>query len=429
MFEKIKAAVLWVAGPFLRRIARQKEAALASKTTLYVVGDMNAGRGSCLFVVSGGKTIALDCGGDPSNGNGAASEIAVRIVAEVAARRMKYLVISHYHFDHFGALRKIVEGCREKRIPLPAIVCTDITWSLLERYIFEDASLSSPMLMRLGFRAKPDNIRLIPNRHSVPGSAGVLVLGKKNVLYASDCWDIDLPDDLPPIDVLIMCSTGACNEYPRQDIELRIRANILALIKETLVNDDRSNVYVAMISSQLSRATWLELGVTELTGFPPIIKGRSLAENLDIVRPKVGGHRSGRAALTTGVWAQGLGHWEGASAMVRLAEGTDKQRKLKKGDLVILSASIPVWSPALTAQIKIMCQKIDSLGASVVVDTSAPESWSQLAKRIPVHTGGHGNMPEIASMIERINPKQVLPFHASPEAREKVAEYCRGRGD
>ena len=114
--------------------------------------------------------------------------------------------------------------------------------------------------------------------------------------------------------------------------------------------------------------------------------------------------------------------------MVRLSNGADRQCELKKGDLVVLSGSIPVWSPFLTEQIKTMCQRISAIGVRLVVDTSAPEDWSQFAERREVHTGGHGNMPEIVSMIQKIKPKLVLPFHASPEAREKVADYCRGRG-
>ena len=64
----------------------------------------------------------------------------------------------------------------------------------------------------------------------------------------------------------------------------------------------------------------------------------------------------------------------------------------------------------------------------MVVDTTAPKSWEEFAERKEIHAGGHGNMPEITSLIRQIQPKKVLPFHASPQARAKVAAYCLKQG-
>jgi len=63
-----------------------------------------------------------------------------------------------------------------------------------------------------------------------------------------------------------------------------------------------------------------------------------------------------------------------------------------------------------------------------VVDESAPEDWGSFAERRKVHEGGHGNFPEIANVIRKLNPKKVLPFHASLAARQKVADFCRQNG-
>lgn len=399
-------------------------------TTIDVVGSIDSGKGSCLVVRSGGMTVAIDCGGSPENGNEESKRAKEKIVAEILSARPKFLPITHFHFDHWGCLPEIVEAYRSRRLPLPSIVSTDTTWKLLERYLFEGSSMSNAMLLTLGFRGQSDRIRLIPSKHTVPGSAAVLLLGKKNILYTSDCWDIELPDDLPKIDTLILDSTGAEKSEPRRDIEGEIRQNILALAKETLERDGDADVYVTMFSTQLERAMWLENETVKMTGMYPCINGSSLMNNLDCIRPEVRWSRWSRVALTTGIWAQGQKHWDGesASALVRMANGTDRRCQLKKGDLVILSGSIPTWSPTITAQIKEMCEKIYALGVRLVVDTSAPEEWSMFAERREVHAGGHGNFPEITGLINKIRPRQVLPFHASPRAREKVAEYCQSKG-
>ena len=132
--------------------------------------------------------------------------------------------------------------------------------------------------------------------------------------------------------------------------------------------------------------------------------------------------------LTVGAWAQGEENWrwkrQGVSALVRMS--TDGE--FREGDVVIMAASIPTWSPSLTAKIKIMARRIASRGARLIVDTSAPKSWERFAERREIHAGGHGNRPDIFRLVDRIKPRRVLPIHASPRARMIVAEYCRGKG-
>ena len=435
MFWRIRSAVkarLTRVVAFVATILRPRP-----RPTLRNIGSADAGGGSCLMWCDNGLAVAIDCGASPSNKNGDSQETAERIVAEIVATRPKFLVISHFHYDHWGVLTRLVIEYRKRRIPLPAIVCTDITWKLLERYLFEDTRLSMQMLVNLGFRAQSDKVKLIPNKHSVPGSVAALLLGTKNVLYTSDFWALDLPDDLPSIDVLVIDVTGAEDMDPHEDIEMEARTNIMSLATETLKGDAGANTYVAMFSTHLERATWLEREIQALTGNLPMINGRSLVENLKAVRQDVGGYHTRRFVLTTGAWAQGQAHWDGmgSSALVRMANGTDRRCRLKPGDTVIISASIPMWSRYLPAQIREMCLKIRAFGVRVVVDISAPEKWEQLGiERRKVHSGGHGSMHEIADTINRVlsmnrgHSLKVLPFHASPEAREKVAEYCRGRG-
>ena len=424
MFEKIETCVKTVravAGSVLRFKPK-------SETTIEIVGSEESGHGSCILVHDGDITVAIDCGASPQE-NGALGSVTRKIVAALIAARPKVMVISHFHFDHWGSLSAVIKEFLRKRINPPAILATETTWKLLN--LFGGISLPTTLLKAFGVRAEQTaKIKLIPNSHSVPDSASVLLLGRKNILYTGDCWAIDLPADLPRIDVLIMDSTGAEKPNPRQDNELEIRQNIAGLIAETLENDCRANAYVAMFSTQLERAMWLESEIQRTTGFLPALMGTSLFNNLNLLRKDSKERRSNRVALTTGVWAQGEEDWlnGGVSAMVRLSRGAHTRRRLKHGDLVVLSGSIPTWSVSLTRQIKAMCQRMSSFGVRMVVDVSAPEYWSAFAERREVHAGGHGNLPEIVGLIEKIKPKQVLPFHASARAREIVAEYCRAKG-
>lgn len=386
-----------------------------SRMSVEMVGSMDSGGGTCLVLRDGRRLpIVVDCGGTPANRR--VGHTTARIMKAVVDARPRFLAVSHFHYDHCGLVANILEAMECNKIRLPTLVSTIITFALMQGRV-------GPVK----FQNKTDCIELILNKHSVPGSAGVLIQGRKTVFYSGDCYGMDLPDYFPAVDLLVMDCTGAMREAPRIDKEDQIRNNIMALISKTLSRDCYSNAYVALFSTQLERAAYLRNEVRKIAHIFPAVVGLSLFQNLNVFRNIYkGGVSRSRVALVTGVWAQGESGWlgEGASALVRISNGTHNCR-LKEGDLVILSGSIPVWSNVLTRQIESMCRRLNDCGARVVVDTTAPESWEQFAERKEVHSSGHGNMPEIAGLIENIRPKLVLPFHASPEARARVKAFCR----
>lgn len=399
-----------------------------AKAKIKVIGSMESGQGSCFVVEDGDMTVVIDCGANSTNGSVAGKCSTESVAAQIVKAKPDFMVVTHFHADH-AAFEAVINAYQKTTAQIPPIIATDETWELLQRRLFANP-LSDFMARTMGFRSSDSRIKLIPNRHSVIGSAGALVLGPKNVLYTSDFWAMDLPSDLPKVDLLIVNCTTAHKSEPRDNKEPRIRQNIMALISETLKENSRANCYVAMFSTQLERAMWMEREVCRTTGSLPVIIGTSLRTNLDAVRPDQAERRSGRVVLATGVWAHGVRGFpnEGVSALVRLANNTDRSRSLKPGDLVVLSGSIPTWHHKLPAQIEAMCRKLKTIGVRLVVDVSAPESWEQFAERKEVHAGGHGNMPEIEDLINRAKPKQVMPFHASPEARAIVARYCESKG-
>ena len=407
----------------------------ATETTLEIIGSEDSGHGSSVRLDDGETNLVLDCGTDSTNGSMAGQRGTDEVATQIVAANPDYIIVTHYHSDHYAALPAVEKAYRNARRPVPPIIATDPTWELLQGRLY-DTPLSPFIAKTMGFRGESAKVRLIPNRHSVIGSAGVLVLGRKKVLYTSDFWAITLPEDLPPIDLLIINCTCAYKTAPREDVELRIRKNVLGLIKETLDGNSHANAYVAMFSTQLDRAMWFEHEVQSMTGITPVIMGASLRNNLDAVRPGMHSHGFGRVALVTGVWAHGERRWldEGISALVRLSNGNDRYRSLKRGDLVVLSGSIPTWSPELTAQIKKMCERLAGLGVRLVVDVSAPEDWSSFAERKEVHAGGHASGPEVFDLIDQVARRskpgklQVMPFHASLETRKIVADYCTSKG-
>ena len=398
---------------------------MRSKITIKVVGSMDAGGGACLLVQDGQKRpIVFDCGASPGNRNGAVME---KIIRTIIALQPELMALTHFHYDHWGSIPRVFDEMNMRGIPYPTIVSSDMSFELLRQHIPGWDCCDRPVR----HLERTSQLEMVPSKHSMPGSAGVLFHGRKNIFYTGDCYGIDIPSSFPEIDFLVVDSTGAMRDEPRVDNEDEIRSNIMALISETLRGNRSSRVYVALLSTKIERASYLHKKIKTLTCLHPAIKGASLLQNTDIFMggiPRTG--FKSRVTLLTGVWAQGESKWfrEDASALVRIANGNDWGYPLREGDLVILSGSIPTWSPPLMAQIKAMCLKLRTRGARVVVDTTAPESWANFSERKEIHAGGHGNMPEIADLIARIQPKLVLPFHADRMAREKVALHCKQQG-
>ncbi len=278
------------------------------------------------------------------------------------------------------------------------------------------------------------NITLLDANHSVPGSASVWYQGNRNVLYTADFRKLDLPKQLSDINLLIVDSTGAMRDEPWEDTEMLAQETIINLAKEAFSKDSLSNVYVALFSTQLCRASGLEQVIKSLTGSLPKLHGSSLYRNLQAFRGHLSESTTERFNLVTGVWAQGEGNQSRNedSALVKLSYGSLRGAQLKPGDMVILSGSIPVWSKELMGQINSMCKRINEMGVSVVIDSSFPKVEGSFARRAKVHCAGHGNMPEIVDAMEAVravSPNlQIMPFHGRDDALDRVARHCQISG-
>jgi ribonuclease J len=107
---------------------------------------------------------------------------------------------------------------------------------------------------------------------------------------------------------------------------------------------------------------------------------------------QIGNYRDDEVVIiTTG--SQG----EPMSALVRMASGTHKHIKIKKGDNVILSSKdIPGNEKAIASIIN----KLYRRGAEVV--------YSKIAQ---IHTSGHAHQEELKMMLNLIKPEYFIPIH------------------
>ena len=400
----------------------QEKNLTGSPVSIQIAGSTESGGGTCLVVKDTNESVVIDCGANPRE----LGEFRQRMAQAILKARPNHVVITHGHYDHMGSLPDTINYFERQGIVFPPIVATQTTYDLIRR------QLEKKNRCKLTHLTETGQIKMVENRHSIPGSAGILLnlRGNKTIFYTGDFHGFPSLD-LPSVDLLIIDSTGAMRKEPRKDNEVLIRKNIVNLIEETLERNPRASVYVALFSTQLERAAYLEIEALRLTNFQAGIAGMSLWESLLAYRKDMAPARSGRFTLVTGVWAQGEANWYGEdrSVLVKMSRKEYPNCKFKKGDLVILSGSIPTWSPSIATNIFSMCKRICDMGVRVVVDTSAPEIWAFSGiEKMAVHCGGHGNLPEILSVVDAIRAKnpnvKVMPMHGSQQSLNEVAWNC-----
>lgn len=405
------------------------------ETKIIHIGSADAGNGACFVIKNKQMAIALDCGAESDEINPIeAKRNNKQLVEKLLEHKVTEIVITHFHFDHFGSLGNYLKELKKINANWPTIVCSYTTWKFLYSHlrknkVFDKSVLSPYFNIKHAIGTK--HVRLFDALHSVPGSCAALVTANdRNIFYTGDFININLPDDLPEIDDLIIDSTR-CEKSGFEDLghEKRVRENLVNIIAGIRGRSRSTNIFLAMFSSQLERAGALYAAFSEM-GERVSIKGASLANNLSLYDVNMEFSAKSRISLITGVWAQG---WESPmlSTLVKLALDQKETEKLTQGDVVILSGSIPNWSPEVAKNIKAMIDKITEKGVTVMVDDTAPEEWDDRKRvfRGDLHASGHGLLGDALVVVEKLNPRQnIIPTHGSESARKNLAMHCRKLG-
>lgn len=81
-------------------------------------GVLDVGQGQCVVLISGGKAIAVDCGG---SGGTEAGETLANYLNQLSIVRLEQLVLTHYDSDHTNGIGQLLE-----RVPVGSIVGPDV---------------------------------------------------------------------------------------------------------------------------------------------------------------------------------------------------------------------------------------------------------------------------------------------------------------
>lgn len=327
-------------------------------------------------------------------------------------RRITGIILTHAHEDHIGALPYLL---RQINVP---VFGTPFTLGVVKHKLEEHDLLSSAALHEVfpkeTLKLGPFKIEFIRVAHSVVDGVGLAIstpLGL--VIHTGDfkishsainkmSTDVNMFAKCGHSGVLALLSDSTNVEREGYTISSQEVGNKLARITE----GSKGRIIIALFASNINRTQRI-VNIAESRGKKIIFNGRSVQMTVNIAC-KLGYLNIPPGMeidvdliddfaddeiiiVTTG--SQG----EPMSALARMAEGSHKQIKIKKGDTVILSSK---FIPGNERSITNIINKLYKCGADVIYE-----------KISEIHVSGHAFQEELKLMINLTKPKYFIPVH------------------
>lgn len=328
--------------------------------------------------------------------------------------RIKAIIITHGHEDHFGALPYVLP-----KIPVP-VYATPLVLGFVKVKL-EDYNLSGKFNLNAVVPEKgPFNLgvfKVTPIRmnHSVPDSVGYCLETPLGKAFHFPDFKFDwTPVDGRPFDVarlvdlaqdrsLLLASDclGANSEgYTRSEKDIEH-------VFEDIIGKAPGQVIVTTISSNISRIQQA-INASVRFGRKVVVVGRSISQNAmvakelsylkvankDLVRPENAKRFPDRALTYIVAGAYG----QPGSALARIAEGSHKFVQLSKGAAVIFSADPN--PPGVSEAVDSLVDKLTDLGAEV----------HNYEIQNDLHVSGHGSQGDLLLLASLVRPKYFVPI-------------------
>lgn len=390
----------------------------ANKVKIIPIGGLSFIGANCTAIQYDNDIIVIDAGlGFPT-----ADQLGVDYVIPNSRffkqnpNKVNALIITHGHLDHIGALPKIIED-----MGLPPIFVSPFAKELiLDKFKYDAPDLIPKLDFKIIHRdsifkvGQTLEISMFGVNHSIPESMGVVIstpVGR--IVHTGDFKFDNAPINEPQADYAKIANIGlkgvlcllsdSTNSYVKgyamSESEITIKLS-------DLIEDIDGRVIVATFSSMVNRLLEL-IKIAVKQNRKVFISGRSMERALNIAQ-KIGYAKfpehvfinasqlknyKDNEIMILATGAQG----EDLAALRRIAKNNHKDIKIKKGDSVVLSASI---IPGNGAVVQSLIDELSKLGANVF--------HSQIMN---LHTTGHGHQGDQKLMINLVKPKYFMPIH------------------
>lgn len=364
--------------------------------------------------------LIVDCGIDFPDETMPGVEVIIPDISylEDKKRKIRGIVVTHGHEDHFGALPYLLP-----KLGNPPLYATKLVKGFIQAKL-EEFKVTFPKFHLINpekdsFVVGQFKIHAFRVNHSVPDSIGLCFetpVGK--IFHVSD-----FKFDLTPVDGRVFqIGKAARLAYPEV---LALTSDCLGAttsgftsseqeiekIFSQIIGGARGQVFITTVSSNISRLQQA-IRVSLEHNRKIVILGRSLREKIKISR-KLDYLKLNQRNV---VFAQKVrklpqdkltyliagSYGQPNSALTRLAEGTYREVKLEKGAVVIFSAD-PA-PPGSKKAVDAVVDKLTLKGAKI--------HYYEIQENL--HVSGHGSASDIRLLFALIKPKYFIPIGGNP---------------
>lgn len=396
----------------MQKKAKKKAENLVRITPLGGLGEIGK---NMTVVETRNDVIIIDCGFKFPDSNMPGVDFVIPDVQYLKnkKRNIRGIFVTHGHEDHKGAIPYLLT-----ELGNPPIFATKLTLGLISVNLKEHNLLDSASLKVLRSRQEVSlgdfSIEPIAVTHSIPDAVAFAIRTPIGVIMFTGDFKIDhTPSDGRLTDtarlseygddgILLMCSDSTNIETPGYTLS----ESVVTETVDRIFGKASGRILVASFASNLNRIQQI-IDVAERYDRKVHISGRSMVNNVNIAMelgylkvPKGILVQAGRLSslpdhkiviISTG--SQG----EAYSVLDRLAKGTNKQFRVKKGDTIVISAS-PI--PGNEESVYGVIDDLFRLGAEVIY-----------SKHLDVHVSGHACQEEQKLMLSLLRPRYFLPVH------------------
>ncbi|OIP98366.1 ribonuclease J [Candidatus Wirthbacteria bacterium CG2_30_54_11] len=336
-------------------------------------------------------------------------------------RNIRGIIITHGHEDHKGAISYMLT-----ELGNPPIYATKLTQGLISVNLKEHGLLDTAILKiikpRQEFALGDFHIEPVSVNHSIPDSVAFAIRTPVGTVFQTGDFKFDYtPPDKKLADigrmaeigddgVIMMLSDSTNAEVPGYTVS----ESVVAETVDRIFSKTTGRMIVASFSTNLNRIQQM-IDASARYGRKVCIIGRSMVNNVNIAM-ELGYLKVPQGILVPPTNLSGIpdhklaiistgSQGEAYSVLVRMANGTHKQIRIKKGDTVIISATaIPGNEESVYKTINDLLR----LGAEVIHGSM-----------MDVHVSGHACQEEHKLMLSLIRPRYFMPAHG--ERRHLVA--------
>ncbi len=338
--------------------------------------------------------------------------------------KIKGLFITHGHEDHIGGIPFLLQ-----MVNIPVIYAPNQAAGLIRKKL-EDRNIQYKNLVvydeKTRVKFKNIEVEFFRTTHSIPDSHGICITTPNGVIVTTGDFKFDLTPIGPMANLHKMAAIG------KRGVTLLLSDSTNALsegfsLSESCVDNALSEIFeqknsriiIATFASNIYRLKHI-VDTCQRNGRKIAIFGRSMQNNIEIsinggyiknkdifITPEEANHLPLNKVCLLCTGSQG----EPLAALSRIADGSHKQIKLQKDDVVIFSSSA---IPGNAASIGKVINKLYLKGVEVYTTSSLSN----------IHTSGHANEEELKLMFRLIKPKYFMPFHGEYRMLKKHADIA-----